>query len=400
MTVYSHSRLTAFENCPLQYRLRYIDKVKVEEEETIEAFMGLRVHEALEKLYMDLRLSKANTPGELVSFYNESWQKYYSEDVKIIREGYSSENYRETGEKCIREYYARYYPFNDGKTLGLEQMINIDIEGYKLKGYIDRLSSSSDGAYEIHDYKTSRHLPAQMHFEKDRQLALYHIGVQDMFGDAGRVNLVWHYLVYDKEIRSSRTQQELSKLRSDIVALIEKIERAQEEHDFQAIESGLCGWCEYQSLCPRRMHLVKTGQMSLNRYLNDPGVKLVNQYAEKSREKKEFLDRIDSELELLKEAIIAYAKKEGVEVIRGNDKKLRVKLEEKPHFPNKGEIGRGELEALIKSAGKWEFVSDLNVHILPKAMCDWSPELIEKIKKFQQVEESCRVYLSNLKEGE
>lgn len=199
----------------------------MEEEETIEAFMGLRVHEALEKLYRDLQLSKANAVDELVSFYSESWQKYYSENIKIIREGYSPENYRETGEKCIREYYARYYPFNDGKTLGLEQMINIDIEGYKLQGYIDRLSSNSYGAYEIHDYKTSQHLPAQMHFEKDRQLALYHIGVQDMFQDADHVNLVWHYLVYDKEIRSSRTPQELSKLKSGIVALIEKIERAQ-----------------------------------------------------------------------------------------------------------------------------------------------------------------------------
>lgn len=50
--------------------------------------------------------------------------------------------------------------------------------------------------------------------------------------------------------------------------------------------------------------------------------------------------------------------------------------------------------------GKWELVSELNVHALPKAMCDWSPGLIGKIKRFQQVEESCRIYLSNLKEGE
>ncbi len=400
MTVYSHSRLTTFENCPLQYRLKYIDKVKIEERETIEAFMGSRVHEALEKLYGDMRLLKTNTLEELLSFYNENWQKSYSDNVRIIRKGFSPENYRTTGEKCIREYYARYYPFDDGKTLGLEQMINIDIEGYKLQGFIDRLSSSGDQAYEIHDYKTSQRLPEQMHFETDRQLALYHIGVQDMFNDASQVNLVWHYLVYDKEIRSRRTQEDLSKLKSDIVALIERVEKAQEEYEFPAVESGLCNWCEYQSLCPKRMHIVKTGQMSLNKYLGDPGVKLANQYVQKSRERKEFIDKIDAELELLKEAIIAYAKNEGIEVIRGNDKKLRVKLEEKSHFPNKGEEGRGELEALIKNAGKWELVSDLNVYSLTKVMSDWSPGLIEKIKEFQKKEESCRIYLSNLKDEE
>ncbi|MFA4936329.1 MAG: PD-(D/E)XK nuclease family protein, partial [Candidatus Methanoperedens sp.] len=294
----------------------------------------------------------------------------------------------------------RYQPFTDGKTLGIEQMITIEIEGYKLKGFIDRLSARSDGIYEIHDYKTSQYLPLQSHFDSDRQLALYQLGIQGMFADAREVDLVWHYLVFDKEIRSRRAAQELLKLRSDIVAVIETIERAEQEYEFQAVESGLCGWCEYQSLCPKRMHIVKTGQMSLNKYLNDPGVLLANLYVEKTNQKRKLLEEIDAELELLKDAIIAYAKKEGVDVIRGNDKKLRVKIEEKPHFPTREEKGRGELDAIIKGAGKWEAVSDLNVHALAKAMNGWSPQLIEKIKEFRRMEESCRIYVSNLKERE
>ncbi len=400
MTIYSHSRLSTFENCPLQYRLRYVDKIKLDEVETIEAFMGLRVHETLEKLYKNLRLSKTNTPEDLLSFYNENWQKYYSDDIRVVREGYSPQNYKDTGAKCIREYYSRYQPFNDGKTLGLEQMIQFDIEGYKLRGYIDRLSSRSDGTYEIHDYKTSQHLPLQLHFDSDRQLALYQIGVQEMFNDAREVELVWHYLVHDKEIRSRRMQDDLLKLKSEIIALIETVERAEEEYDFPAIESKLCDWCEYQSLCPQRMHIVKTGQMALNKYLNDPGVKLVNQYVEQMNARKKLLEEIDSEIESLKEAIIAYAKKEGVEVIRGNDKKLRVKIGEKPSFPKKEEKERQELDAIIKEAGKWELVSDLNVYTLAKAMGGFSPELVEKIRQFQRMEESCRIYVSSLKEKE
>jgi hypothetical protein len=87
-----------------------------------------------------------------------------------------------------------------------------------------------------------------------------------------------------------------------------------------------------------------------------------------------------------------------VEIIRGNDKKLRVKIEEKMHFPSKEDDEREELDALIKEAGKWEEVSDLNVHSLSKAMAGWSPGLIGKIKEFQKMEESCRIYISNLKE--
>jgi len=400
MTVYSHSRLSTFENCPLQYRFRYIDKIKLDEAETIEAFMGSRVHETLEKLYKDIRLSKTNTLEDLLSFYNENWQKYYSGDIRVVREGYSPQNYKDTGAKCITEYYARYRPFDGDKTLGLEQMIQFDIGGHKLRGYIDRLSSRTDGTYEIHDYKTSQHLPLQLHFDSDRQLALYQIGVQEMFNDAREVELVWHYLVHDREIRSRRMQDDLLELKSDVAALIETIERAEEGYDFPAVESKLCDWCEYQSLCPRRMHIVKTGQMALNKYLNDPGVKLVNQYVERMNARKKLLEEIDSEIELLKEAIIAYAKKEGVEIIRGNDKKLRIKIEEKPSFPKKEEKERKELDAIIKEAGKWELVSDLNVHTLARAMDGFSPELVEKIRQFQRMEESCRIYVSGLKEKE
>lgn len=35
MPIYSHSRLSCFEQCPQKFKLRYIDKVKTEIEESI-----------------------------------------------------------------------------------------------------------------------------------------------------------------------------------------------------------------------------------------------------------------------------------------------------------------------------------------------------------------------------
>ncbi|MCX6664036.1 MAG: PD-(D/E)XK nuclease family protein [Euryarchaeota archaeon] len=51
MTVYSHSRLSCYQQCPQKFKLQYIDKVGTEAEDTIEAFLGSRVHDLLEKLY-------------------------------------------------------------------------------------------------------------------------------------------------------------------------------------------------------------------------------------------------------------------------------------------------------------------------------------------------------------
>ena len=270
MPVYSHSRLSSYENCPLLYKYSYVEKVKLEHVETVEAFMGSRVHEALEKLYRDLKLSKPNALEDILAFYKASWERSWREDVKIVRVKYTPQNYYETGAKCIVDYYQRYAPFDQSRTLGLEQSIFIDLDGYKLRGFIDRLAQRMDGYYEIHDYKTSQYLPMQRHLDEDRQLALYQIGIEERWGNVERVELVWHYLVHDTEMRSKRSSADIARLKADTIALIEEIGKAVEEDNFPAKETQLCSWCEYQSLCQRQMHIVKTEQMSINKYLQDP----------------------------------------------------------------------------------------------------------------------------------
>ena len=73
MPTYSHSQLSTYETCPHQYKLAYIDKIEAETE-SIEAFMGSRVHDALEKLYRDLmKVNRLNTLQEILDFYEEVW---------------------------------------------------------------------------------------------------------------------------------------------------------------------------------------------------------------------------------------------------------------------------------------------------------------------------------------
>ena len=181
MPTYSHSQLSTYETCPHKYRLAYIDKIEVETE-GIEAFMGSRVHDALEKLYRDLKVTKLNTLEELLDFYRQSWEKNWNDMIQIIRKDYSAEDYRRLGEKCITDYYKRYTPFDQGKTLGLEENIYFPLEeekGYWIRGFIDRLTLVDSSVLEIHDYKSSNRLPTQEDINSDRQLAFYQMGVAE-----------------------------------------------------------------------------------------------------------------------------------------------------------------------------------------------------------------------------
>ncbi len=235
----------------MKYKYAYIEKVQLEEQpETVEAFMGKRVHETLCKLYENRIMSRVSSLSELLAFYDGIWQKNWSDSTLIVKKGQTAQDYLDKGKGCIANYYRRYHPFNDGRTVGLEQRVDFDIEGYRLMGYIDRLSQRPDGRYEIHDYKTAGKLPEPRYFDDDRQLALYQIGVEKMRKDAEHVDLVWHFLIHDREMRSRRDRAGIDRLKLSIVSTIKQIEAAEAEDRFPAIKSELCRWCEYQSICP------------------------------------------------------------------------------------------------------------------------------------------------------
>ena len=396
MTVYSSSRLSAFEKCPRQYKYAYIERLP--RKVTVEAFMGTLVHESLRKLYQDLMHARLDSLEEILSYYHDMWEKNWTDDIRIVKE-YSAENYRKIGAACISDYYNRYKPFNQSRTLALEKKIKIDVDGYRLHGYIDRLAESAPGCCEIHDYKTSQTLPMREHLLGDRQLALYQIGVEETWDFIEQTDLVWHYLVHGKELRIRHGRMALERLKSDTIALIERLERAVDEDDFPARESELCPWCSYREICPTQKHPTKISKMPSNTYLNDPGVKLVDEYARLMEEKQRYMKKIEDELEQLREVIIAFAEREGLEVIQGSHKRLRVKKTWRVLYPTKKEATRRELDELLKKEGIWMDVSDLNPYALNKALAcnQLSRELVEKIKRFQRLEESYKLYLSTHK---
>jgi len=401
MPTYSHSQLSTYETCPQQYRLAYIEKIKTETE-GIEAFMGSRVHDALEKLYRDLKVTKLNTLEEILHFYHQSWEKNWNDRVQIIRKGYSAEDYRRLGEKCISDYYKRYYPFEEGRTLGLEESIYFPLEeerGYWIRGFIDRLTLVDNSVLEIHDYKTSNRLPSQEDVKADRQLAFYQMGVGGKWQDIREVRLIWHYLTFDTEIHSSRTPEQLHQLREGTLDLIRRIES---DKKFFPKEGPLCDWCDYQGFCPKRKHLISVGSLPLNEYLNEEGVTLVNQYVELKEKKMLLNEEVDTEIAKIEEALYAYAQREEVEAIFGSDHVAKIKIETKEKYPLKGDPNRKTLDELIKKAGKWMEISDLNPWMLARVIGrgGWPPSLVKKVKEFSTLEESRSINVSKVKERE
>lgn len=379
MPVYSHSRLETFENCPLKYKFRYIDGIK-KAEQGVEAFLGAQVHEVLRKLYDDLHLEKLDSLEELLECYAANWKKAWGPHVRIVRAGMTEQNYYDTGAKCIRNFYESNKPFRQSQTLGTEVhlMFPLDGEGkYQLQGYVDRIARRDDGTIEIHDYKTGRTLPPQQKVDADRQLALYQIGVERQWPDTRSVELIWHYVAFRETQRSRRTAQQLVQLRQQTIELIRRIESAKQ---FEGRRSALCDWCEYKPDCPLWRHPDSVLALSPAQFKAEDGVRLADEYA-KTKHK---LDALQLELDQLKEKVIAFARQRNLQIIQGSGEQLSVRTSEWEKFPAKREAERAALEALLKGAGKWEEISELDTAALLHALesAQWPADLVAAVRRF------------------
>jgi putative RecB family exonuclease len=248
MKIYSHSKLSAFEQCQLKYKFRYIDKIIPEIEKTIEAHLGDIVHRTLEWLYSEVKEKRIPTIDDIIVYYSQTWMEEDRET--LMQDGTNEKDFFNKGVQYLLNYYNRYKPFDDN-TLEVEKEITLLLDEageYQIRGFIDRLSYNlKNNEYEIHDYKTSKTMPPQNMAENDRQLALYSIAIKELFGKDKNVKLIWHYLFFNHRIESKRTHEQLEQLKKETLELIKTIESTTE---FPATISRLCGWCPYKPVCP------------------------------------------------------------------------------------------------------------------------------------------------------
>jgi putative RecB family exonuclease len=247
--IYSHSRLSTFEDCAKRFQYRYVLKIP-SDIDGIEAFVGKRVHEVLERLY--IAVGKGLTPSlEKVLFrFNALFDEAYDpERVRIVREGTPLSFYRKLGERCTADYYRSMYPFDQDETIAVEHHVKFALDNtttYRFQGFVDRISRARDGTIEICDYKTSKRMPSQAKLDEDRQLALYQIGLTEKYPDQP-IRLVWYFLAHNRRVTSTRTPDQLELLRAKVKDVVDRIG---EETEYKAKRSALCDWCEYNHICP------------------------------------------------------------------------------------------------------------------------------------------------------
>lgn len=380
---FSPSKLDVYKNCPRRYQYRYVDGIS-RRRKTPETTLGTAVHSAFEELYTLVSGGRTPSLTEVQVVFDHAFDEGWDESVQLKDKRFTKDDWRKVGHDCVQLYYTAHQPFTEDRTVSVEKRVGfpLPVEGneYRIEGFVDRLSETGDGEFEIHDYKTSKALPSQEYVDLDWQLALYELAIRDEWPGTKSVKLKWHYVRHGQTLVSVRDEAAREKLRADASALVAQIKH---DHSFEPRLGPLCDWCEYKDLCPLFAHPEKVALMTVPERRKDDGVRLVDELAEleeKRRRLKEELKALDREKEDVDVRIAEWAGNAGVSVVAGSEASAAVTRKDEVHLPTKSAEPEkhAELEAEARKSPLWGEVARLDAHALTDGVKAkrWEGELL------------------------
>ena len=344
----SFTQISLYQSCPLCYKLQYIDGLKPKDKWYFS--FGITMHLCVEHFF---KVSAPPPPSldKLLQFYEQHW----------LSNGYESAE-EETKYKAYgRDILTKFWEIHSTDfrmPVAVEQMFWIDIEGVKLRGFIDRVDKLEGGGLSIIDYKTNKELFTAGDLEKDLQLTLYQLAAE----------LTWHLPVERLtlyHLRSNtpcscqpRNEARLEQAKRLVLEVAENIAKQR----FPAIENQYCP-CDFPEHCPyyRQKYMEAAPELARQDIL--PGIAVadaVERYVSLQEQIKELQLKLDE----AKQAIIGFCQAEGLNRVYGSEHAITYKLMERTGF------SEDEVRALLETVGLWDRVLSLDQSRLKQLLAD------------------------------
>lgn len=381
----SYSALATYQQCPQKYKYQEIDRIKAPKNK--EAVFGTLVHEALK--FMFSRDPLFPTLEEVLAKFREGLTQTHA----IMNT--DKERFRELGESMLTKFWKKNPPWNFS-IIDLESHFEIALPDIKYKethilvGKIDRIDKTSEGDYEVIDYKTTRRLPSQKDVDENLQLSLYHLGILKRWPhlQPEHIKLSLYYLKAGEKLSTTRDQKALEKTEKEILDTIETIEKKTEINDFPPVPSALCNWCGYKPICPAWRHLYERDKKSL-----PEKIEVNNMVTEYAKLKEEITER-EKELKQLAEKIQQYLNQSGLERLFGDTVMITRKMQERTNFDTE------KLRSILEPEGLWQEVLMPDPKRLKKLLPTLSQDLQEKIKEGIIIKKFATLSLMKRKSGD
>ncbi len=303
-----------------------------------------------------------------MQFYEENWLSNGFESAE------EEAKYRAYG----RELLARFreiHSANFQMPLAVERMFYIDVEGVKLRGYIDRVDKLDSGGLSIIDYKTSKELFTVDDLEQDLQLTIYQLAAEKIWQMPVEKLALYHFRSNTVCDCSPRSRTRLNQARQLVLDVAKNIA----DERFPATENEYCP-CDFPEHCPYYRHKYMEALPETARQDMLPGLKAaeaVERYASLQSQMKE----LQIELDDIRKTIIDFCQGQGLNRVYGSEHAITYKLMGKAGF------SEDAVKAILQAEGLWERATGLDQAKLKQLLADagLAEDIRKKLEAMKQV---------------
>lgn len=242
----SPSSLSTFKQCPLRFKYTKIDGLR--EPDTEATVLGSFVHEILEFLFA--LPAEERTLNAARAIANSAWNErgwrdrvigVIGADEAILRK------FRWNAWWCVENYFGMESPA-EIEPVGLEYEVTGEIEGVRIRGFVDRWSEGPNGII-VSDYKTGKTPAPRYRDDKFTQLFIYALMINHKLSRVpASVELL--YLKDGTRLTSEVTESTLKSTTEMLITTNNEIMQRCESGEFEYKTSKLCNWCTFKSVCP------------------------------------------------------------------------------------------------------------------------------------------------------
>jgi putative RecB family exonuclease len=234
----SYSRLSRFEQCPLSFKLHYIDKKTATP--GIELRFGKVIHATCERIVREaIEEERVGPLDERRAF--DVFQRCWATD------GLTGAQLFTDGVEMVRNFVRDQGVLDTRRVLAVEKEFHLAVGRFTVLGYIDRVDVVDDETVEVIDYKSNRILFTRDEVDTSLQMSLYELAVRQLYPWVKTVKLTFWMLRHAVRISTSRAVDQLDAAKRYIASLGEQTEVATA---FPARLNPNCIYCDHRQDCP------------------------------------------------------------------------------------------------------------------------------------------------------
>ncbi len=248
---FSFSQLTAFDNCPLQYKFAFILKIPAPSDKASLVF-GRLMHNVLYDFLLPLSLGgQANLFTKKPDFKEYIiWSRLKNiYELRFINDAYSSkkeaEDYYSEGLNNLK-LFLQHIKQEKPNILYLEKNFSFRLNNDIIKGVIDRIDKNLDGSLSVVDYKTGNS-KEKLSYKDKKQLIIYQLFLESSL-KIKVSSLSYYYLKDGTSQTFIADDNEKIKVETELLEQIKSIKKK----EFLAKPSRLCQYCDFKEICPER----------------------------------------------------------------------------------------------------------------------------------------------------